>query len=49
MVVNEFWVLLLVVKNEKLGVRLEKNIDRKKKYQIQLKKTRDNITIKRTG
>ena len=28
MVVNEFWVLLLGVKNEKLDIRLEKNICR---------------------
>ena len=28
MVVNEFWVPLLGLKNEKLGIRLEKNICR---------------------
>ena len=33
MVVNEFWVLLLDVKNEKLGIRLEKNICRYKRRQ----------------
>ena len=33
MVANEFWVLLLGVKNEKPGIRLEKNICRKKKRQ----------------
>ena len=34
MVVNEFWVLLLGVKNEKLGIRLQKNICRKKEDKI---------------
>ena len=32
--VNEFWVLLLGVKNEKLGIRLEENICRKKEDKI---------------
>ena len=31
MVVNEFWILLLGVNNENLGIRLEKNICLKKK------------------
>ena len=33
MVVNEFRILLLGVKNEKLGIRLEKNTCQKKKIQ----------------
>ena len=33
-VANEFWVLLLGVKNEKLGIRLQKNICPKKKDEI---------------
>ena len=49
MVVNEFRILLLGVKNGKLGIRLEKIHARRKKYKIYLKQTRDNTTIKRTG
>ena len=30
LVVNQFWVLLLGVKNEKLGITLERDICRKK-------------------
>ena len=33
MVVNEFRILLLGVKNENLGIRLEKNTCQKKKIQ----------------
>ena len=39
MVVNEFRVLLLDVKNKKLGIRLEKDICQKKEDTIQLKQT----------
>ena len=34
MIVNEFWILLVGAENEKLGIRLEKNICRKKKGKI---------------
>ena len=34
MVVNEFWVLLLSVKNKKLGIRLEKNMSEEKKKNV---------------
>ena len=43
-VINEFGVLLLGVKNKKLGIRLEKNICQKKEDKIQLKQTGDHIT-----
>ena len=33
-VVNEFWVLLLGVKTEKPGIRLEKNICQEKKHEV---------------
>ena len=33
MIVNEFWVLLLGVKNKNLGIRLEKNTYRKNRGQ----------------
>ena len=33
MVVNKFWVLLLGVKSEKLGIRLEKNVWQQKRRQ----------------
>ena len=39
MVVNKFRVLLLDVKNKKLGIRLEKDICQKKEDTIQLKQT----------
>ena len=44
MIVNEFCVLLLGVKNEKLGKRLEKNICRKIEDKIYLKQAEDKIT-----
>ena len=46
MVVIEFWVLLLSIKNEKLGIRLEKNVCWNKENKIGLKQTRDHFTIK---
>ena len=45
---KEFW-LFLVGKNEKLGIRLEKNICRKKESKIYLKQTGDHVIIKRNG
>ena len=44
MVVNDFWVLLLGLKNEKHRIRLQKNIFRQKEDKIQLKQTMDHIT-----
>ena len=38
-VANEFWILLLGARNEELGIRLEKNICRKKESKTQLKQT----------
>ena len=34
MVVNEFWVLLLSAKNEKLGIKLEKNMPVKRSQNL---------------
>ena len=44
MLVNEFRVLLLGAKNEKLGIRLEKNICQEKEDKIQLKQIGNHIT-----